>query len=257
MNDLASTASEPAAQPVDEPLSQWQRLLYVFFAPSKTFADIRRNASWWLPFLVTALVGYGFTYSVGRQVGWEKVVETTIQQSPKQQERIANMTADQAAAAKEGMVMFFRSIAYAGPLFSLMVAAVAAALLLATMNFVFAGHAKFGQMMAVYYYATLPLNLKYLLAIVTLFAGVNTDQFKIQNPIGSNIGYYLSPDLPGWLITVATQIGIFTIWSLVLVALGGGIVAGVKRKQSGMAVAGWWILLMVVTAGWAALASGQ
>ncbi len=258
MTDPVAASSSSAAQsaqptqPLDQPLSQWQRLLYVFIAPGKTFADILRNASWWLPFVLTALIGYGFTYAVERQVGWEQVVENVIQQSP-QQDRLANMTPEQAAAMKRGMQMFFRYIAYATPLFALAVAALVSALLLATLNFIFAGRAKFGQMMAVYFYATFPLNLKYLLGIIVLFAGMNPAQFRIQNPVGGNLGYYLSLDTPAWLTALATHLGIFTLWLLILLSLGSAIVARVKRSQAAVAVVGWWILLVLVTVGWTAL----
>ena len=257
----SSSAAQPAqptqpaqpAQPADQPLSQWQRLLYVFIAPGKTFADILRNASWWLPFVLTALISYGFTYAVERQVGWEQVVENVIQQSPQQQDRLANMTPEQAAAMKRGMQMFFRYIAYATPLFALAVAALVSALLLATLNFIFAGRAKFGQMMAVYFYATFPLNVKYLLGIIVLFAGMNPAQFRIQNPVGSNLGYYLSLDTPAWLTALATHLDIFTLWLLILLSLGSAIVARIKRSQAAVAVVGWWILLVLVTVGWTAL----
>ncbi len=253
MTDPVATASQPSVRSTSQSLSQWQRLLYVFVAPSKTFSDILRSASWWLPFVLTALVGYGFTYTVQRRVGWEKVVENAIQQSPQQQDRIANMPPDQAATLRKGMMMSFQYISYASPLFALAVAAAVSALLLATVNFVFAGRAKFGQMMAVYFYASFPLNLKYLLGIVVLFAGIDPGQFRIQNPVGSNLGFYLSPDTPGWLMALAMQIGIFPLWLFILFAMGCAIVAGVKRSQGAAAVGCWWILLVLVTVGWASL----
>ena len=39
-------------------LSQMERVVDTFVAPTKTFADIRRNASWWLPFLLSILVSF-------------------------------------------------------------------------------------------------------------------------------------------------------------------------------------------------------
>ena len=33
-------------------LSQVERVVDTFVAPSKTFADILRSTSWWLPFLI-------------------------------------------------------------------------------------------------------------------------------------------------------------------------------------------------------------
>ena len=42
------------------PLSQVERVLDTFIAPSKTFHDILRDTSWWLPWLLGVLVTLGF-----------------------------------------------------------------------------------------------------------------------------------------------------------------------------------------------------
>jgi hypothetical protein len=52
--NMAAAAVIPPQEPA--PLSEPQRLVDVFIAPSKTFTDLRRNASWWAPFLITAIV---------------------------------------------------------------------------------------------------------------------------------------------------------------------------------------------------------
>ena len=36
-------------------LSQAERFIDTFVAPSKTFADIRRDASWWLPCVIATI----------------------------------------------------------------------------------------------------------------------------------------------------------------------------------------------------------
>jgi hypothetical protein len=239
--DASADAGTPAVHP---PLSQWRRLFYIFFAPSKTFIDIRRSASWWLPFLITVLVGYGFTYTVTREIGWRTVVETSLRRSVKEQERMAELTPPRATALKNGMMSTIKYIAYAAPIVSLVLAVVISALLLATLNFGFGGRAKFGQMMAVYFYATFPVNLKYLLAILVI-AFLSPDQFVLQNPIGSNLGFYLSPETPGWWMALATQIGLFTLWGLILFSMGSAIVARLKPRQGAAAVVGWWILMVI------------
>lgn len=242
--ELAGTSADAGASAVHPPLSQWGRLFYIFFAPSRTFIDIRRSSSWWLPFLIAVLVGYGFTYTVTREVGWRTVVETSLRRSPKEQERMAELTPSQAATLKNGIMSTIKYIAYAAPIISLGSALVVAAVLLATLNFGFGGRAKFGQMMAVYFYATLPVSLKYLLAIFVI-AFLSPDQFVLQNPLGSNLGFYLPPETPGWWMALATQIGVFTLWGLILFSMGGAIVARVKRGQSAKAVVGWWILMVL------------
>ena len=55
-------------------LSQVERVVDTFIAPSKTFTDILRSTSWWLPFLLLVVVSLGATVVVDKQVGFERVV---------------------------------------------------------------------------------------------------------------------------------------------------------------------------------------
>ncbi len=69
--------SDPILQPVSElipppgpGLSQIQRVIYTFTAPSKTFNDIKAgHRSWWMPFLITVVVGYMFFAAVYFKIG--------------------------------------------------------------------------------------------------------------------------------------------------------------------------------------------
>ena len=43
-------------QHIEGGLSQVERVVDTFVAPSKTFTDILRSTTWWLPFLLSVLV---------------------------------------------------------------------------------------------------------------------------------------------------------------------------------------------------------
>src|SRR5271170_5371195 len=94
MSDVA-VADSQSGQPG---LSQVERVVDTFVAPSKTFTDILRNTSWWLPFLLATLVSIGVTYTIDRQVGFGRVVENVILDSPKQEEQMQSLQPDQRAA---------------------------------------------------------------------------------------------------------------------------------------------------------------
>ena len=124
---------------------------------------------------------------------------------------------------------------------------ICAGVLLATANFVFGGQAKYKQMLAVWFYGSLPLMIFNLLVIISVYAGLSGDSFDIQNPIGTNIGYYLSGgDLPHWLVTLLSAIDVFAIWSALLMTMGVSIVAGIKRSSAAIVVFGWWFLVVLL-----------
>jgi predicted neutral ceramidase superfamily lipid hydrolase len=235
-------------------LSQTQRILNVFFAPSSTFADIRRSASWWVPFLVMAVFSIGYTFTIGKQVGFEQVFQNRLKMAPaSQQERLEQVPPDRRAAVMRQQVVVTKAISYAFPIISLIFWAIIALVLWATFSFGLGKKIRFGESMAIVVYSALPSILKLVLAIVALFAGLDAESFMIDNPIGTNLGYYLNFNTtPRFLYSVATNIDLFTIWILVLSTIGFSVVAKVKRGTSGTVVFGWFLLFTFAGAGLAA-----
>jgi hypothetical protein len=225
------------------PLGQVQRVVDTFVAPSKTFADIRRSASWWLPWLLGVLVTLGFGLAIQQKIGWDKVSDNMLRQRPSQMQRIENLPPDAQANAHRVSANFTKIIFWCTPLLTLLIAVVSAAVLLATINFGFGGTAKFGQMFAVWMYGGLPWVIQGILAIVTIFAGVDPDSFNLQNPVGTNLGYYLPADISKPLMALGTSIDMFTIWALILLTIGCAIVGNVKKGKAATAVFGWWVLI--------------
>jgi hypothetical protein len=236
------------------PLSQVERVVDTFIAPSKTFTDILRDSSWWLPWLLGVVVTLGFGLAVQQKIGWDKTYANILLQSPQaQQDRLAQLPPDRQARQKAIGASFVKYIFWTTPLLALLFAAIAAMVLLATLNFGFGGHATFGQMFAVWMYATLPFLIQGIIAIITIFAGLDADSFNLKNPVGTNLGYFLPLDSPKWLLALGTSMDILTIWVLILLTIGCATVARLKKSSAAAAVWGWWILITLVKVSAAAL----
>jgi hypothetical protein len=234
------------------PLSEGQRIVDTFVAPSKTFTDLLRKSSWWGPLVVLIIVSALFSFATQQKVGWEKVFENNIHQSPKQEEQLAQLPPDQLASRKAISAKVTSYISYAYWILLLIFTAIIVLLVWATVNFGFGGTATYGQVFAVYMYSNLVINIKFILAAIALFVGLAPDSFLQQNPVGTNIGYYLSTDAPKWLMAFCTHLDVFEIWSLVLGVIGVAIVAKVKRGTAAIAVVGWWLLIVLIFTGVAA-----
>lgn len=232
-------------------LSQVERVVDTFVAPTKTFTDILRNRSWWLPFLLTLIVSLGVTYAINRQVGFERVVENQIQASPKQQDALASLTPAQRAVRVHGMAIGYKYTSYGFPLLVLLFSAIAALGLWATFNFGLGAQTTFGEMFCLWLYCGLPKLLIGLLAIVMLFFGGNVDGFDLKNPVGTNLGYYF-PDAGAGMKAALGFFDVIGIWTLVLLVIGTAIVAKVSRSSAAAAVIGWWVLILVISAASAA-----
>jgi hypothetical protein len=230
-----------------KPLSQVERVVDTFIAPTKTFQDILRDPSWWMPWLLGVVLTLGFGLAVQQKIGWDKTYNNILLQSPQsQQDRLAQLPPAEQARQKAIGASFVKYIFWTTPILGLLFAAIAILVLTGTLNFVLGGHAKFGQMFAVWMYAALPFTIQAVLVIVTIYAGLDADAFNLKNPVGTNIGYFLPQDSPKWLLAFGTAMDILTIWVLILLTIGSAIVAKMKRSTAAVAVFGWWILITLV-----------
>jgi hypothetical protein len=245
MSDIEVT-SEAGSAPAG--LSQWQRVINTFTAPSKTFEDIKRgNKSWWLPFLILALVGYILFAAVYFKIGMQQTVDNQIQLNPKQAESMAQATPQQREMTEKISLYITEGIFIAGPVLVLVITAVGTLVMWGTINFVFGGKAKFGSVFAVWFFASLPGVVKVLLGTIVIFAGATPDSFNIKNYAPTNAGAFLNPlETNKALYALATSLDVITIWTLVLLGMGIAIVAGVKRTSGYIAVFGWWALIVLI-----------
>lgn len=242
---------EVALTSESKPLSQTERVVDTFVAPSKTFTDILRSASWWLPFIIILLSSYLLTFSIQQKVGWSQVVDNQIRSQPKLQDQLSTLPPDQVAARHRIIQSIMTGTFYAAPLFTLAIVALMSLILWPTINFGFGGAARYGQVFAVAMYSFLPGVIKGVLASVLLYAGRSPDSFTPDTMVGSNVGYYIQT--PGPLKTFLTSIDIFTIWTAILLSIGLAIVARTKRSSGYIAVFGWWILIILVSTAYAAV----
>ena len=237
----------------DRPLSEVERVVDTFVAPSKTFNDVRRKASWWLPFLFIVLSAYVLTFAIQAKVGWPQLVENEIHANPKQTERMASLTPDQVATQQKAMRYSFQYGFYAAPLINLASLALISLVLWTTINFGFGGSATFGRVFAVSMYASLPGALSALLTAVLLFAGRDPASFTTQAMVGSNPGYYM--ETAGAVKAFLTSLDVFSLWTAVLLAIGLAIVAKTKRNAGYISVFGWYVLIVLVKTAFAAVNS--
>ncbi len=245
---LAPASSTPLASPG---LNQVERVVDVYVAPSKTFTDILRSASWWLPFLLMVAFSLGTTMVVDHQVGFDRVTENQIHNSPKQEEAMAQLSPEQRAQRMKMTVNITRYISYAVPVLLVVGFAFYALILWASFNFILGAQTTFPQVFATCFYAAMPYLLLNILTVLTLYFGGNAEAYDYKNPVGTNIGYYMADAAP-WLRALLARADIIQLWTLALTVLGMSIIAKKTLAQSAMVVVGWWFIVTLFSVGAAA-----
>ncbi len=249
---MSTTNGIPVLGPETPALSEPQRIVDTFIAPTKTFTDLKRNSSWWVPWVITAVFSYIFVAVVANKVGFDQVAENQIKMSPKRAAQIEKLSAEQRARQMDMQLKITKGIAYTFPFVNLISLIVVAALLMATFKFGASAEVPFKTSLAIVMYASLPLLVKTTLAIVSLLAGANPEGFTFQNPVGTNIGYYIDPATSAFLHSFGSGLDAIMMWTLALTAIGFTCVSKVKRGASFAIVYGWYFLVILVGSGLAA-----
>ncbi len=235
----------PSQPPQETPLSEGQRLVDTLVAPSKAFTDLRRNASWWAPFLIIAIVSTIFIYIVDQKVGFRKVVENQIQLQPKTADRIDRLPVDRRQMVMQQQVTITKIISYSVPIIALGLYAAFAGVLFATLKFGASAELRYKTLFALIVYTRLPMLLTTLLAMLSLLAGVSGDAFNIENPVATNPGYFIGPDGSPVLRALLSPFDVFTLWTLVLTAIGISCISNVKRGTAFAVVFGWFAVVVL------------
>jgi hypothetical protein len=227
-------------------LSQVERVVDTYVAPGKTFQDILRSTSWWLPFLLAVVVSVAVSFEIDKQVGFDRVVENAIHASPSQEEAMGSLTPEVRAQRMHGMEAGYRYVSYASPVLILVISAIGALVLWGSFNFLLGAQTTFGQMFCLWMYCSLPRLLSGLLTLVMVYFGGNNEGFDIKAPVGTNVGYYLTDAAP----TVKAALGfvdVIGLWVLVLLVLGTAKIAKVSVGKAAGVVVGWWLVVLVLS----------
>jgi len=247
-----STSATPAAVEPQQPLSESSRIINTFIAPTKTFTDLKRKSSWWVPYLLLAIMTVAVAFTASQKVGWEQLNENQLKLSPKRAAQMENMPAADRARAQQLGVTITKGIAYGFPVLMLIILAIVAGVLLFSFNFGAGAALKYSTALAIVMYASLPELIRGVLTVVFLYAGVvSPDSFVMQNPIGSNLSVLTTPGTA--MYALASNVDVFKIWTLALTAIGFTCVSKVKRGTSFAIVFGWFILVTLIGAGFAAM----
>src|SRR6185437_6027133 len=116
--------NQPSSMPVMAPepqgpgLSEPQRIINVFIAPSKTFEDLKRKASGWVPWLVTGVFTIIFAAVAVQKIDMAHFIQQQMEKSPSAQKRMEQLSPEQRARATEIQGTITKVAFFAFPLIS-------------------------------------------------------------------------------------------------------------------------------------------
>ena len=213
------------------PLSEFSRLINVFFEPKKAFADIAQRPRWVVPLVITIVFGAGYIYAFNKHIGWEAYLHRLFDTNP----QVQRLSGEQRERAFELQlrVVPVTSIASA-VVFPPLVFLVGAAIALGIVKGLIGAPIRFKQAFAVFAYAWLPRTFYTVLSGVVMFVTPHPEDFDPQNGFFSNPGAFMDPMTANkFLRAVANNVDVFVIWTLLLVAIGLKAAGGKKLSFGG------------------------
>jgi hypothetical protein len=225
-----------------------ERLMGIFISPAETFADVARKPDFVVPLILGVLGAIAVTETMLWKIGMERIVRTSIEQSS----RASSMSPEQMdQAVRQGVsigAIFTHIVEIVGVPIVLLIFA---GLGLLIVNLIFGARMKFKTVFSLICYANLVSLLGALMAVAVILFG-DPDHFNAQKPVPGNIGFFLNPrEVSKPLYALASSADIFTIWFLILIAVGlsEGTGRKVKPLQIFLVYAGFWVIWILVKIG--------
>jgi hypothetical protein len=243
-----ATTSVPApeAQAAISPLG---RILGVFFSPGETFQDIVRKPTWVLPVVLLTLLSVAVSFSINQRINWREFMSQQIEKSP----GAANMSAEQKEQRIEGGAKFSPPFTYAIGLLGPIIATLLVALVMwGSYNLLGSANTNFGASFGITSHAFLTGLVSSPLFILVLYLKPY-GTVDLDNPVAANLGAVLPDDSAKWLVALGKSIDIFSIWTLVLLAIGFAATNPKKLKggKTFSVAFSVWAVFVVLRVGWA------
>src|SRR5579859_1332833 len=250
-----STAVTPEIGP-DQPkqpgMGVFGHIIGMFYEPTKVFEDLAKKPSWSSPLAAYALLfamSLVFVTVAGQKIGWEQIQANNLKFASKAQlDRLESLPPEQKAQQVRIGQKVTQFVSYGFNILRLVFWAVVALILWATFNFGLGSEMKYPDGLKILLMSCMPYVVcKAALSTVATLAIKDPETFVMQNPIGTNLGFYLNfNETSRFLYTLASEYDLFYIWALVLTAIGFSVFAKVKKGTAFGVVFGWAIVWSLI-----------
>jgi membrane protein, antimicrobial resistance system len=222
------------------------RLWRVLVRPAETFAAIAGRPTWGLALAVLVVASAAASVAIFQHVD---MLEMVRQQMAAQHQAVP--------AGIESKAPLFKGCAEAIGAFAPAVFALLAAALFLVFNLL-GGTIDYRRSLAVTVHAAMPGVVRAILVVpVALSRAAVTMEEAQGGLLRSNLSFLAPAGAGKPLLALLTSLDLFTLWQLVLLAIGYRVVARVSRATAATTVVLLWALFVAVIVGIAALGAAR
>jgi hypothetical protein len=256
MENNPETSSPPAESAGEAQLNFLQRLIGIYFEPTKTFEDISRKGSWVAMFIVVSILAMASAYVVNLRIDRETRIRQSLEMSPIKLSDQQKETALKAAMEHPPGVME-RFGFLAAPIGILIAYALMAAAFL--LVFVLMGSGlTFKKTLTTTFWAMGPPGIIFSLVSIVLMYVKDPDKLELDPSmnVASNLGILIADQKAHPVLTsLLSSLDIFSLWNIVLLSIGFAAVSEHKltTKKAATGVLMLWAIWVLGKAGWKAI----
>jgi hypothetical protein len=238
-----STAHSSVVQQAEPPLSFYERLIDIYFEPSKALADVNGKPSWLGIFLIMGLLSMASAYVFRTRVDQEALIRKAVESGViKMTETQINeaIARQQTPLVKYGGLM----VAPSGIFITYLVLAGIFLLVFMLMGV----SLNYNKAIAVTFWGlSPPAIIQSILTIVVLYLKDPDTIDPMGGVLMSNPGALVASKAHPMLASIAGSLDIFSFWAMALLALGFASVSNRKLtiKRSAMGVVALWGLYVL------------
>jgi Yip1 domain len=225
-------------EPSGPGLSEPSRLINTFFAPRKTFTDLKRNPSWWVPWAISAVLCVIYAIVVVPRIDIQRFLQAQIDRSPSAQRRMEQLPPEQ---RQQVMTMQAKGTKVTFYVFGV-------AMLVAEVPF--------GRSMAIVFYSFFPWNLATILLMISILVSSDPNTIDLTNPMPTNPAFFMDPTGNKFLYGIARNLDIFRLWAVALLGLGFSAASSNRKPSVSTGITTMFVifaLLTLITAAWGSM----
>jgi hypothetical protein len=233
-----------------------QRIVGMYTSPQETFEDINRNGSWLAVYIIMAVLVASIAYLPQTRMDHETYMRKALEMNP----MTKNMSEEQIKQIVDRPVGAFQK--YSGPflaaLGALVVYVVCAASLLLVIVLM-GGALTFKKSLSLTIWGMAPPGIVGgLLAILFMFIkDPDTLEIDASANVASNLGMLVSKKEHAVLHSLLGSIDIFSVWTIILLAIGFSVASGGKlsRGKAAAGIVSLWVVYVALKLGFVAIFS--
>ncbi|MFI5198013.1 MAG: YIP1 family protein [Thermoanaerobaculia bacterium] len=239
----------PATVPAAEaPISPFSAVVGTFSRPSETFRRLVARPTWWLPFLLTLVLGT-LTYAVASpKVDLGGSIRESIEKSGRSVP--AGTVERQVAFMQKWSAVITAGVFVVGAALFFVIA-----LILWGAAKAMGADARYSQLLAIWAHSSLPNAISSLVAI-PLFLRLpdgSLTQAAAQMVLASHLGAFVDDSAPAALRTLATSIDIFSFAVLFILIVGLRRLPGLSKGAAAAIPVVLWVLFVAGKVAWRAV----